>query len=809
MRGVNLDLAQAVRALRRTPTVTVAAVLCLALGIGAATAIFSAVNTALLKPLPFRDAAQLVTVYRTTPHFDTGPFSAPNFTDLARETRQLAGMTAVQGTSLLLTLPEEGVRISGQKVTANLFELLGVRAKLGRLLQPSDGERGQNPVVVLSAEFWAERFGSDTSLVGQSITLDGTAHQVVGVLPDGFVLPLGGGLARSNAWLPLIFSDGQMQQRGSNYLRVLGRLAPGATLATADAELKGLLAPIIEANANMRGENIRVVPMREESVRHVKGPLTQLLGAVGFVLLIAASNVGSLLLARGVRRRRELAVRAALGARRWAVMRLVLAESFTLTFAGVALGLLLSWAGIRAIGRLAATYMPHVRGFGIDARVVGFAIGVAVLVAVVCGIVPAWRAAATDPQEALRGGTGGGAGRGHHRLLHGLVLVEVALSLVLLVGAGLVMRGFMDLINRDSGFETEHILTLQAQVAGDKYSASDPVRGFLEPALAAVRALPGVEAAGAIQLLPYEGWGWNFTVRYEGREDLDESQRPLMEIRYATPSFFEVTQQRLLAGRMIREDEDGFEGRAVSVVANEATVRRDFPGLRADEVVGKRIRRGSDRFWTIVGIVSDIRNFGPSDEPRPEVYVSYRLGGPDFSEFPIMVRTSGDPAAIQRQVAEALRGVDRGVAIARMVPMREVISGSVGQPRFYLTLLGVFALTALVLAMAGLFGVTSYAVEQRTREIGIRNALGASPKSTVWLVFRDVALMVGGGVVVGLVAAFWLTRLLENQLYGVSPGDLSTRATMVLALVVAAVAATVIPAWRAVRVDPLIAIRTE
>jgi len=435
-----------------------------------------------------------------------------------------------------------------------------------------------------------------------------------------------------------------------------------------------------------------------------------------------------------------------------------------------------------------------------------------VLVALLAGLVPAWRGAAADPLDALRGGRGGGTARAQHRLLGGLVVAEVALSLVLLIGAGLVLRGFAGLLRQEPGFDPGRILTLQATVSPDRYPAGTAVRRYLEPALAAVRQVPGVEEAAAISLLPYDRWGWNFNIRYEGQPGEDPSRLPLAEYRIVTPEFFRVTGQRLLDGRWLEAADGERAGAPQVVVVNQALARRDFPGASP---VGRRYYLDDTTFATIVGVVSDIRNFGPYEAPRPEVYHSFRERGEDWWSFSLMVRTRDgagrptDPAALAGPVSAALRSADPEGAVTAVRPMSDVMSESLGRPRFYLALLGTFGAVALALAVAGIYGVLSYAVAQRTREFGIRTALGSSAADILRLVTRQAVALLAIGIGIGLAGSLAATRLLVSLLYGVSPLDgrawLAATATLALAGVVAAL----LPAWRATRADPVVALRAE
>jgi predicted permease len=801
------ELFAAVRGLRRAPLVSGSAILCIGLGIGATAAISSAISRALLQPLPFRSPERLVTVYRTTPHFDTGPFSPANYADLARETRQLEALAAITPTTGLLQLPDEAAQVSVKRVTGNLFPMLGLRALHGRLLTAADDQPDAPQAMVIGEELWRERLGGDPALVGTPVRLDGQSYAVVGIAPRELGIPHGAQVIRSQVWVPMRFSPNELSQRRNNYLSALGRLAPGATVQSAHAELVRLFDGVVAANPQLRGEQVRALSLAGEGVRTVRKPLLLLFGAVGMVLLIAATNVASLLLARAVQRRRELAVRSALGGSRRQLMRPLLSESLVMTALGLVLGLALAWAGVRTIGSLAAARLPQLVGLSVDARVVAFAITLAGVVALVCGGLPAWRSAAVDPQDALRDGRGGGTSRAHHRVLRALVVAEVALSLVLLLGAGLVLKGFAQLMSKDPGFDPEPILTMQATISPERYPDGSSVERFLEPALQKIREIPGVDAAASISLIPYDNWGWNFNIRYEGQPGDDPTRLPITENRVATPEFFQVTKQRLIAGRLIGPEDDGRPGSPSVVVVNQALVRRDF---QDKDPIGRRFHRGDTTFSTIVGVVSDIRNFGPVEDPRPEVYRPYRQAGLGSSNFAIMVRARrGEPTALTAAVRAAVRSVDQQVAITEVRTMPQVMAQSTGRARFYLTLLGVFAGVAVVLAVSGIYGVLSYAVAQRTREFGIRSALGSTPGTTLALVAREGFTLIAFGVAIGLVGGIAMTRLLGAMLYGVSPLDRPTWAATTAILVVVGLAATILPAIRATRADPLLAIRSD
>ncbi|MFN2567199.1 MAG: ADOP family duplicated permease, partial [Gemmatimonadaceae bacterium] len=654
---------------------------------------------------------------------------------------------------------------------------------------------------------WRDRFGGDPGVVGSAISVDGAPHRVVGVLPPAFRVPHGPQLLRADLWVPMRFTERQLSRRRNNFLMTLGRLAPSATPAAAESELIQLFQRLVERYPELRGESLRVLPLQAEATRAVRTPLLLLFGAVVIVLLIASTNVASLLLARGVQRKREIAIRAALGGGRWTVVRPVLAESVLIAAVGLLLGLAIAWVGVRTIGALAAERVPQLAWMGLNPRLLVFALALCGVVAVVCGAAPAWRGSTIDPQDALRAGRGGGASRAHHRALNALAVAEVALSLMLLLSAGLVLKGFATLLGNDAGFDTEQVLTLEATVAATRYPDTSSVERFLEPALAEVERIPGVQSAAAISLIPYTNWAWNFNIRYEGQAGADPTQLPLVETRVVTPSFFQMTGQRLRSGRLLRQSDDQRDEAPAVVVVNEALARRDFAGR---DPVGQRFHTSDTTFATIVGVVSDIRNFGPVERPRPEVYWTYRQGARGSSGFPIMVRVrSGNPATVANAVQRAIHSVDPGAAVTSVMPMAEVVAKSLGRPRFYLTLLGAFAAVAVVLAVAGIYGVMSYAVAQRTRELGIRMALGSTATQTVRFVARQGMWLVAAGIVAGFVGAAFGTRLLVSLLYGVSAFDPMTWVLAALLLAAAGLAATLVPSFRATRVDPAVTIRAE
>jgi putative ABC transport system permease protein len=800
----------ALRGLARTPTVTLAATLCLALGIGATTAISSAISRALVQPLPFEDGDRLVALHRTTPQSGpqgTWPESPANYYDFARRTRQIEGLAAVMWGGALVNLPSGAMQSSRLDVSGNFFATIRVTPERGRLIGPNDDRLDTPLVAVLSDEFWRATLGGNDSVVGRSLMIDGAPTTIIGILPADFRVPHGGNLLRADVWMPIRFKPERAAQRNNNFLQVIGRLAPNATVESADLEARKIFADLAVSYDNIRGENVRVAPLRSENLQSIRKPLLLLFGAVCMVLMIAATNVAAMLLARGVHRRRDMAVRAALGASAWDTARPVLMESATIAGFGALGGLAIAYVGTKTIGALAAARMQQLVGLRMDIPVLVFALALSGLVALVCGAVPAWRSASVDPQDALRGGRGGGTGGEHHRALAGLVVLEISLSLTLLIGAGLVLKGFASLLKNDPGFETRHVLVARVTGSPLRYPNQSGVRDLVEPVVRSIESVPGVEAVGAINLPPYVNWGSNSNVRYEGQRGDNITRLPLVEERTVSPGYFGVTKQRLIVGRLLNANDDERPAAAQVVVVNVALMRRDFHGQNP---VGRRFYTGDTTFATIVGVVTDVRNSGPINAPQPEMYWTYRQNLPSASSFSLMVRTqSADPTAVTAGLRAAVRGVDPTAAIADLRPMPDVIAATLGRPNFYLSLLGSFAVIALLLAMAGLYGVMSYAVAQRTREIGIRAALGSSRARLIRLIGSEGLRLVGGGIVLGLLGGAGVTRLMVSMLFGVSPLDPTIWALSAVLILLAGAMASVVPARRAARVDPAIAMRAE
>jgi predicted permease len=747
---------------------------------------------------------RLVSVFRSLPASSTLPWSAPNFIDIAGEPSAV-GLAAFASTSRLVALGDRFEPGFVIRATGQFFNLLRTRAVHGRVLLPSDDDLSAPAVVVVSHEYWRSHLGGSPAIIGTTVRLDGEPHQVVGVLPPNFRITNGGTVYSGELWVPMRFSASERNQRTSNWLRVFARLAPSSTPEGLQVALTRRFAPVLAANPDLAGHGIAVTPLIADAGNQLRRPLGLLIVGTVAVLAIAVINVSSLLLARGIRRQPELAVRSALGASRWEVMRPVFAEGAVIALLGCLAGLGLALAAIKGIAVLGSARIVQLTYVNLDVRTVLVALATALIAAIAGTAAPAWRAARALPADVLRGGRSAGSRR-QNRTLAMLVVIEGALAMALLISAGLVMKGFVRLTRNDPGFQSSGLLTMRVRVAPTDFPAERAAVDFLPRALRAVEAVPGVEAAGAISQLMYAEWGWNMWIRYEGRPEVPPIERPLVETRNVTPGFFAATGQRLVAGRLLDEREMLPGDSVQRVVVNQALARRDFADSNA---VGRRIYNGK-RWIEIVGVVGDVRNFGPLAEPRPEVYWTFAQRFPAATGYYFVIRTQhNDPMMVAGSVERALRSVYPGVAISRVQPMTELMSSSIGWPRFVFALFAALAVVALVLALAGLFGILSYTVEQQQRECALRSALGASPSTVRALIFGRAGRIIGVSLGAGLALAWMVTRTLASLLYGVEPLDVSVWVIAVLTMLAAGLAAAVGPAVRASRVSPMTVLRAE
>jgi predicted permease len=795
------DIRFAIRAFRKSWGFTFVAVMALALGIGANAALFTVLNAVLLKPLPYAESGRLIRIFETFVPRGYGSVSVPNFIDWRSQNHTFDHLEAFSVGSLNLQSNGEPERIPSVLATAGIFEMLGAKPMLGRTFAADEDQPGKSNVVVISERLWRRRFAADPNLLGSQITLDGQAATVIGIMPASFEFPPGA--VTRTVWMPLQFTPEQLGRRGAHWLAVAGRIKQGITLEAADSEMKQIAARIAtQFPGEQKGRSVQLRSLQEVLVGNLRPVLLVLMGAVGFVLLIACANVANLLLARAASRTREVAVRAALGASRPRLIRQFLTESLLLAFAGGAVGAIIGSFGVRALLVLAADQIPLAGDISLDRTVFLFLLAVCVAAGIIFGLAPAFQSARHDLQAGLReAGRSGSAGVRGARLRGALVISEFALSIVLLAGAGLLIRTCLALNGTDPGLVSSGVLTMSVSVPDEKYPDNSMWRRFYAPALDRIRALPGVREAAIISLLPLQTWGWNGDFRIEGQPQVDPARRPLAEFRLVSPGYFRVMGVRVLKGRDFDARDSGTS--APVVLINDALAKRYFPG---QDPVGRRLEW--DGWRTIVGVVGSTRQAGLDREPLAELYLSAGQSGP-ISGMTFVVSVAVDPGSLTRAVTSAIRSVDPAQPVFGVKTMQEVVSDSLSNQRLYAWLLGVFAALALTLASAGIYGVMSYLVTQRTQEFGVRMALGAGGREVLGIVLRQAGLLIAAGLAIGLIGALAVTRVLANVLFGVKPTDPVTFIAVSAVLVFVAMLATLLPAWRATRVDPMVALRYE
>jgi predicted permease len=804
------DLRYAVRMLTKSPGFTVIAVITLALGIGASTAIFSVVNAVLLHPLAYRDSGRLVTIL----HDGSNPVSAANYIDWRDQSHSFEAMAAAEYWSPNLTGVDSPEHITGLRLTQNLLPMLGVQPLLGREFSEGEDREGAEHEVVLSYRLWQRRFSGDRNIIGRPVRLDGGPYTVIGVMPRGFQFaPFWA--TKAELWVPLALEK-RAHKRGGNSLRIFARLKSDATLSQARAEIKAVTARLEQVYPGTNREVV-VTPLKEKVVGNVETSLLVLLGAVGFVLLMAGANVAHMLLARAAGRQKEIAIRIALGAGRKRLIRQLLTENLLLGVMGGAFGLLLAFWGTRALVALSPASIPRVETVGVDSSVVLFLLFISLITSVGFGLAPAMQISAVSLSDTLKeSGRGSSDGVRGNRLRGILVASEFALALVLLIGAGLMIRSFFALQSIDPGFNPHHVLSMVVSVAGSNESAAGRREGFYRQLLDRVQALPGVETVGGINHLPLAGdqWGWSFVV--EGRPKPNPGDEPLAIYRIATPGYFQTMKLPLLRGRDI-SPQDNSSAPGV-VIINEQANRDFWPG---EDPIGKRIAFDSEKsspptWLTVIGIVKNAAQEEWAVPAQPEVYLAAFqnadfLGAQDshISYITLVVRTAGDPAGLTSAMKDTVWSLDRNLPISQVATMDSVVAEANAQPRFEMLLLSVFAGVSLILAAVGIYGVMSYSVSRRTHEIGIRVSLGASRSDVLLLVIRKGMLLALIGSAAGVAGALALSRLMSSLLFGVQATDPATFFGLASLLLIVALTASYIPARRAMRVDPVTALRCE
>ncbi|HET7622584.1 MAG TPA: ABC transporter permease [Gemmatimonadaceae bacterium] len=807
------DIRYAVRKLLRAPGFALVAIATLALAIGATTAVFSIVDGVLLQPLPFRDASRILSVSSTDKSGKPVYMSALDYIDYRDGSRSFESMAQYARRSVNLTGGSvEPLRLAEARVGASFFQVLGVRAQLGRFFTAQEDSPGAPKVAVISDALWRSRFGADPGAVGQSISLDDAQYTVVGVAEPSVRFP-----EHPDVWVPYVFQPYEIdpQSRGSHSLYAIARVKPGISVASAGVELSGI-AKNLEAKFpdSNTGFGAAVIPLRDRIVGDVRPALVAMLGAVGLVLLIACANVANLLLVRAAARESEMAVRTALGAGRGRIVRQLVTESVLLAAAGAALGVVLaSWA-VSAVVAFGPRGLPRLDEISIDGRVLIFAAGVALLTGVLFGLAPAVQAARANTGESLRDGPRGSSRGGAQRTRDALVVVEMALAVVLLIGAGLLMRSFIRLVNVDPGFRSEQLVTFNLTLPDTKYPFDRHRLAFSTELRERLRELPGTKDVAVSYGRPLERMGVITAFEVEGRPASTPENRSVSGLQPASAEYFSTLGIPLVRGRLYTASDDRREAPPV-VLINEALARRYFA---TEDPIGRRITLGMSHDTAgpgtpdaargeIVGVVGDVKQGGLDSDVRPMVYVPFAHA--PFDDMTVLVRSTADPRLVEAEIRSRVRELDAELPIFGLATMEQVVSDSVSQPRFYLFLLGGFAAVALLLAALGVYGVISYAVSQRTRELGIRIALGASEQRVVRLVLSAGFVLALTGVAAGLVAALYFTRLLRTLLFGIPSTDPLTFAIVALLLIAVAALAALIPARRAASVNPVIAMRAE
>jgi predicted permease len=801
------DLKYGFRSLREKPGFALAAIGALALGIGANTAIFSVVNGVLLKPLPFEEADRVMTIISTAPAagYPRIKVSAADFLDWQAETTVFEQMALMRTTlSYNLSGQQEAERIQGAPVTVNLFSLLRAKPFIGRTFTSQEADEGRNHVVVLGHGLWQRRFGGDPGVIGRKIQLNGLPYEVIGVMPRGFQFPS----KDFELWVPHTFDPEEVRARMARSYNVFARLKPGATVERARAELSAITTrlELADPKRNPKADlvmGVLVQSLRDDMVRDIRGGLLVLLGAVGCVLLIACANVANLLLSHAVARQKEITLRAALGATRGRLVRQLLTEILPVTCVGAFAGLLLAIWGIEYLLTLVPGSLPRFENVHMDAPVFAFTLCIAIVTSVLCGLAPALEMSRTELNDVLKQGGRSGSG-GNRRLRELLVIGEIALSLVLLVGAGLLIRSFLRLQQVDTGIQPGNIITMQIALAQAKDYSGPIGPEFYRQLVHNIEALPAVESAGAVNRLPLNGSIYTMPITVEGVPK--EARRyGDTDLRAITPDYFRAIGIRLLRGRQFNEH-DTATSMSVAIV-DERVARICWPG---EDPLGKRIKIGfssSVKPWsTVVGVVNNVKNDGVDVDSRGQIY--WPLPQEPNARMALVARTRGNPLDMVAAIKGEVKALDANQPVFDIRTMEDVVSASVAQRRFTALLLGLFALLALILSLVGIYAVMSYAVTQRTQEIGVRVALGATTGDVVRLVVGRSAVLVACGLGAGLIFSWILTRFLSSLLFGVSATDLVTYSGVSLVLAAVALIASYVPAHRAARVNPVEALRT-
>ena len=814
MNGLIQDFRYALRQLRKSPGFAAVAVITLALGIGFNTAIFSVVNAVLLRPLAFADASRLVRIWHVPPEksfpgMTTFPVSAANYLDWERQTQVFDHMAIYSYHGFTVTGGDKPEQLSAGAVSSGFFATLGVQPILGRVLSPEEDQPGRSHVVVLSYRLWQEHFGGNPGIVGHDINLDGQPYLVAGVMPSNFQFP-----DFAKMWTPMAWTDQERAVRGEHHSIVIARLKPGVELKQAQAEMNTISDRLQQQYPDDdKGWGAVVVPMQQDLVSDVRPALLVLLGAVAFVLLIACVNVANLALAKTFSRQKEIAIRTALGATSVRILRQILTETVLLALSGGALGLAFAHFAVRFIVAFLADKLPHSIEVGLDSKVLIFTAIISVVTGIVAGVLPAWRLTRRDVNEALKQGLGRtDADAGGHRTRSALVVSEVALSLILLIGAGLMIRSFQNLRNVNPGFDSRQVLTMSVMVSRAKFPSPDQAISFFDRVLQRVRSLPGVESAAVIDNIPLTG-GSHQPIAIEGRPVVPMSEQPEVDVRLVSAGYMSAMHIPTLRGRGLSDTD--VAGRPAVVLVSESMARQFWPG---EDPVGKRLTLTfyPEAIREVVGVVGDVK-LDSLDEMRPSATLYFPLdqvsvpaaGG--WRSFPmtLLVRSRSGSGELASAVSNAVHEADRDIPLVDISTMDELVENSLSQQRFNMLLLGAFAALALLLAAVGIYSVLSYSVKRSVREIGIRLALGAPVGEVLRMVVFEAMKPTLLGVAIGTAGALALGRVLSSLIFCVRPTDPLTFVAVAALLAAVALVASIVPAYRATKVDPMVALRYE
>lgn len=798
------DIHVAARSLRRTPGFAAIAISCIALGVGASTAIFSAVNAVLLRPLPYRDTDELVSIYgRLKARGITGSnISYPDYLSWRDQDRSFSAVGMWTWRTYTLSGDTDAERIEGAAVTPSLFPALGIHPVIGRHFDESEATIGGQRAIMLSHALWRRRFGGDTSVVGRTITVEGGSRTVVGVMPPNFAFP-----DKGLAWTPFI--PAATEARGNRtYAGAIARLRTGVTRQAAERDLENLSARLAkEFPGDNFGWDAEVLSLRDDLVGDMRRPLAVFLGAVGLLLLIACSNVANLMLARGAARRREIAVRVALGAGRRRVLHHVFAESLTLAALGCAFGIAIAFAGIRLIAQAFPDGAPFYITLGIDVTALAFAVAASLSTALIFGIVPALDALRVDAQQALRdGGRSSGDSRSRVRLRSGLVVAQVALSAMLLIGATLLARSYQSLAGTDLGFHPSGIISARLSLTS-QYGEPARRQAFFDQVLTRFAAIPGVIRVGSAQGIPFSGWNMESDMTIEGRPAPARGSEVVPHYQFVSGGYLDAIGAPIVRGRALTDaDRDSV---APVAVINDIFAERHFAG---EDPIGKRVRFGdansTERWITIVGVARAFRHYQLANPMGPAIYLSL-MATPTYSQTFVLRTTAPDPAALVPAMRSVVADIDRNIPLYQVRTFDEAVARALWRQRFQMQVLGTFAVVALLLASIGIYGLVSWTVTQRTREVGLRRALGARSANVVALIAGQGARLAIAGVAIGILGALALSRVLGTMLYGIAQRDVVSYVAVGAVLLSVGIVASIVPALRAARVDPSIAIKLE